>query len=89
MLDKDKTDYLRQKLSNMKDSLPDPSPVSEDGTPPKPGLFNFFATVFKYLAFYGSQYIIITKFVNPALVLNFFESGVIFLCLTTLIPRKK
>jgi hypothetical protein len=46
MLDKEKTDYLRKKLSNMKDTLPEPSPVSEDGTPPKPGLFNFFATVF-------------------------------------------
>ena len=90
MLDKEKTEYLRQKLSNMKDSaLPETSPTSEDGTPPKPGLFSFFATVFKYLAFYGSQYIIISKFVDPALVLNFFESGVIFLCLTTLIPKNK
>ena len=90
MLDKQKTDFLRQKLSNMKDSaLPETSTPPADGPPPKQGLFNFFVTVFKYLAFYGSQYIIISKFVNPALVLNFFESGVIFLCISTLIPKRK
>jgi hypothetical protein len=92
MLDKEKTEYLRQKLSNMKDSAiseTDSVPTQTEGTKPRQGLFNFFATVFKYLAFYGAQYIIISKFVNPTLVLNFFESGVIFLCLTTLIPNRK
>ena len=90
MLDKQKTDFLRQKLSNMKDSAnPEINPVPEDGVPPKQGLFNFFAAVFKYLAFYGAQYIIISKFINPALVLNFFEAGVIFLCLFTLFPKRK
>lgn len=94
MLDKEKTNYLRQKLSNMKDTaLPD---TSTDASPapnavaiPKNVLFNFFVAVIKYLAFYGTQYIIISKFVNPLLVLNFFESGVVFLCLLAVIPKYK
>ena len=95
MNDKDKTNYLRRKLVDMKESATsfgtdtENSNTNQNAPEKKTSVVNkFFHTVFTFLAFYGSQYIILNKYVSPNLTLNFFEAGVIFLCLTTLIGKR-
>lgn len=95
MNDKERTDYFRKKLDTMKraadDSLSDLT--SNGNTENKEekkstALQRFFQTAFAFLAFYGTQYIILSKYVSPNLTLNFFEAGVIFLCLTSILARR-
>lgn len=95
MNDKDRTNYLRQKLVDMKSNPAGFSPESETAKPEEvkaekriPPLNRFFQLVFTYFSFYGAQYIILSKYVSSELTLNFFEAGVIFLCMTSLIGRR-
>ena len=96
MNDKDRTNYFRKKLSDMKEasenSIPEfaMSPTQPTTTQEvKPSVVQkFFHTAFTFLAFYGAQYIILNKYVSPGMTLNFFEAGVIFLCLTSILARR-
>jgi hypothetical protein len=94
MNDKERTNYFRRKLSEIKDS-PTNNPIlvnDEEGTvgEKKNTVTNsLFRTVFVFLAFYGTQYIIFDKLANPGnMTLNFFEAGVVFLFLTSILRRR-
>jgi len=94
MNDKDKTNYLRQKLVSFRanpgeDESGPKEPSTNENKPEKkiPQLSKIFQLVFMYLAFYGAQYIILSKYVNPELTLNFFEAGIIYLCITSLFRK--
>ena len=69
MNDKERTNYFRRKLSEIKDS-PTNNPIlvnDEEGTvgEKKNTVTNsLFRTVFVFLAFYGTQYIIFDKLAN-------------------------
>jgi len=96
MDDKERTNYFRKKLNNLRESA-EPIIVNKPDTQPpdnlsekneKKALFVLFRFIYTYLAFYGSQYIIINKFINPKLVLNFFETGVIFIFLSLTLKNR-